>query len=237
MPINIAQLQPKAWAILTRSFQRDRVASTYLFHGLQGVGHWSLFVSFAALLNCENRTGGEVNESELLLPCGTCGNCRKIFSLNFEGLLFAVPLPPHKNANEAIDLTCEYLDKKKEEPFAVLAPKASANIPIGVARQIKANLTLKAPVGITRMVLFYRMENMRPDSADALLKLIEEPPPDTVIVLTSEKPAISMARPNDPWLNFAVNAACFSSTICPSRKYSSTISSLSRSSRIRWARD
>jgi len=38
------------------------------------------------------------------------------------------------------------------------------------------------------VVLFYQMERMRASSADALLKLIEEPPEDTVIILTAAQP-------------------------------------------------
>ncbi|MDH4035532.1 MAG: hypothetical protein OEV80_17190, partial [candidate division Zixibacteria bacterium] len=59
---------------------------------------------------------------------------------------------------------------------------------IATAREIKRSLSRKAPEGITRLVLFDRMERMRLDSADALLKMIEEPPTDTVIVLTAERP-------------------------------------------------
>ena len=45
-----------------------------------------------------------------------------------------------------------------------------------------------AETGIRRIVLFYQMEKMLPASADALLKMIEEPPLDTTLILTATSP-------------------------------------------------
>ena len=184
MPFDIRQFQPKAWTLLARSFESDRVAGTYLIHGREGLGSWALAVSLAALLNCEQPQ----KEDGDLMPCGGCRNCRAVFGLNFEGLMLAVPLPPHKASDDAVGLTNEILDIRRREPFAIITATATTNIPIAIARQIKRSLSRKAPEGITRLVLFDRMERMRFDSADALLKMIEEPPSDTVIVLTAERP-------------------------------------------------
>lgn len=186
-PFDISKLQSKAWANLAKSYESGRVAGTYLFHGREGVGRWALAISLAALLNCEkpNRSDGE---KAPLLPCGRCRACRNIFSLNFEGFYFALPIPPHKSFDEAIELTTEVLSLKRAEPFKILAPSANTNIPIAVARDIKKRLSRKASAGTVRLVLFYQMEKMLPASADALLKLIEEPPDNTVIVLIARRP-------------------------------------------------
>jgi DNA polymerase-3 subunit delta' len=111
-----------------------------------------------------------------------------IYNLNFEGLLLAVPLPPFKSTDESIELTNQILDQRRTEPFVQLSAAASTNIPISVAREIKRSLSRMSTGGVTRLALFDRMERMRTDSADALLKMIEEPPADTVIVLTAERP-------------------------------------------------
>lgn len=184
MAFDIRQFQPKAWSLLARSFESDRVAGTYLFHGHDGLGHWALAVSLAALLNCEQPQKADSD----IMPCGACRNCRAVFGLNFEGLMVAVPLPPHKTSDDVVELTNEILDIRRREPFAIITATATTNIPIATAREIKRSLSRKAPEGITRLVLFDRMERMRFDSADALLKMIEEPPTDTVIVLTAERP-------------------------------------------------
>jgi DNA polymerase-3 subunit delta' len=186
-PFDITQFQPKAWTILSRAFAADRVAGTYLFHGRDGFGHWPLAVALAALLNCDKPVQSDLPDGELR-PCGTCRHCRAIYNLNFQGLLVALPLPPAKTSNDTIELTNEILANRRREPFCRLSAMATTNIPIATAREIKRSLSRKAPDGITRLALFDRMEKMRADSADALLKMIEEPPSDTVIVLTAERP-------------------------------------------------
>jgi len=184
---DIAGGQPKAWSILARSHAAGRVASTYLCHGPEGVGAWSLAIEFAALLNCEAPRLRSDN-SEIRVPCDECRPCGSILSLNFEGLHLIVPIKSHKNRGEAIDLTNEVLDQKRRESFCLLDRSKPVGIPIDLARETKKRLALQPPVGITRVVLFYQMERMRAASADALLKLIEEPPPDTVIILTAVRP-------------------------------------------------
>lgn len=178
----------RAWAILSRSFQQGRAANTYLLFGPDGTGRWLLAVSYAALINCEKteRLGGDGGHA---VPCGKCRNCRNIFALNFEGMHIAVPIPPHENKlDAAIDLTNEFLDAKRAEPFSVPGSSASTNIPIALARDIKRRLSLKSSEGIRRVVVFYQMEKMKTASADALLKMIEEPPTDTTIMLIARNP-------------------------------------------------
>ena len=122
-------------------------------------------------------------------PCGSCSNCVHIFNLNFDVLKIVLPIPPHENKlDKAIDFTLEAIQLKKKEPYTLLTSAKTTNIPISLAREIKKKLALRHDKGQIRVVLFYKMEQMRKDSADALLKMIEEPPADTVIILIADKP-------------------------------------------------
>ncbi len=183
-PIEIARIQPDAWRLLARAFEVGRLSGTYLFHGREGTGGWALAVNIAALLNCEKP---QRDETLGLLPCGVCRECRNILRINHEALHIAVPLPPHKSADEAAALTSEQLDEKRREPFSLPAGSKNRLIPIEHAREIKRRLASKGTPGVVRVVLFYQMENMRQASADALLKMIEEPPSDTVVIMTTNR--------------------------------------------------
>lgn len=175
----------RAWKILANAYNQKKDSSTFLLYGQDGIGRWVYAISFAALLNCEQ----PVEEENGTQPCGACRNCMNIFHLNFDGLKIAVPIPPHENKLEnAIDLTNEYLETKKEEPYAILTSTRSTNIPIALAREIKKNLSLLSVKNQVRIVIFYQMEKMNKASADALLKMIEEPPERTVIILIADKP-------------------------------------------------
>jgi DNA polymerase III subunit delta' len=185
MPFDISRYQPKAWSILARSAATGHTASTYLFYGREGLGHWPLAISFAALLNCRNQRRSEFSGD--VLPCGECDSCRQIFGVNSAGLFVVVPIMSFDNMTEAVELTNQALDQKRSEPFTILTAPKQTSLPIDMAREIKRHLMLKETSGSKRVVLFYQMEKMLQSSADALLKLIEEPPEDSVILLTAER--------------------------------------------------
>jgi hypothetical protein len=181
----ITVAQARVWSIISRSFQADRFGSTYLICGPEGYGHWPLSLAITALMNCENLQSGQDGSS---VPCGSCRPCRLIAAVNFEGFQTAAPIRSHKKADEAIDLTTEFLESRRQEPFCLLDTSSPVTIPIELAREMKRSLAQKAPAGVKRVALFYCMERMKPGAADALLKLIEEPPADTIVILTSEAP-------------------------------------------------
>jgi DNA polymerase III gamma/tau subunit len=185
-PSDIYILQPRAWSILSRSFASQRIAGTYLIEGNRGTGRWFLAVTLAQLLNCETPLDASPSE-RIQLPCGTCRSCRLIGSMNFPGLYVALPVEKHKNLDHAHELISELLQRKRDDPFADINSPGATSIPIDVARAIKKDLSRRAADDITRVVIFHEMDKMRADSADALLKLIEEPPPRTTIILTVER--------------------------------------------------
>jgi DNA polymerase-3 subunit delta' len=172
--------------IILNSLNKNRLTSTYLFYGSDGVGKWPMAIALAALLNCENPIKDD--SSQITDACGECRNCRQILNLNFSELFLAVPIPPHKSESEAVDLNQEYIEQKKQEPYRIITSTRQLTIPISTARDIKRKTAIMAPEGFTRVILFYQMERMLPSSADSLLKLIEEPPPKTVIILTARDP-------------------------------------------------
>ncbi len=159
-----------------------------MLYGPDGTGRWLTAISYAALLNCESpqRLG---DSPAVTVPCGECRYCRNIFGLSFEGLHIAVPIPPHENKlDKAIDLTNEWLEARRKEPFKIVRSSTTTNIPVAIAREIRKQLSLKANENIRRTVIFYRMEKMKTSSADALLKMIEEPPADTTMILITRNP-------------------------------------------------
>ncbi len=163
------------------------LASTYLFYGSDGFGKWSTAIAVTALVNCEQPLTGD-DTGLTIDACGECRNCRQILNLSFGEFHIAVPIPPHKTETDANDLTLEYIKQKKQEPYRIITSNRQLTIPINIARAIKRKTALKPPENITRVILFYQMERMLLSSADSLLKLIEEPPPETMIILTARDP-------------------------------------------------
>lgn len=178
--------QETAKKIILRSYDKNRLASTYLFYGPDGVGKWPVALALTALANCTDPV--KDSNGKTFDACGKCVNCRQILNLTFGEFLPALPLPPHKSESEAIDLINEYIEQKKKEPYSIISSIRQTTIPIKTARVIKRKAAIKPPPGMTRVIFFYQMEKMLASSADSLLKLIEEPPPNTIIILTAKDP-------------------------------------------------
>jgi len=62
------------------------------------------------------------------------------------------------------------------------------SIPVATVREMRRSLTQRPPASGTRVVIIEQMERMLVSSADALLKLVEEPPSQTLIIITSSHP-------------------------------------------------
>lgn len=178
--------QETAKKILLRSYDKNRLASTYLFYGPDGVGKWPLAIALTALSNCPEPV--KDSDGKTIDACGECVHCRQVMNLTFAEFYPALPLPPHKSESEAIDLLNEFIEQKKKEPYSIISSKRQTTIPIKTARAIKRKAAIKPPPEMTRVIFFYQMEKMLASSADSLLKLIEEPPPNTIIILTAKDP-------------------------------------------------
>jgi DNA polymerase-3 subunit delta' len=183
---NIETIQPRAWQLLSRSFQAKRLASTYLFHGPDGTGHWPMAISLAALVNCERPASPKKN-SDVLVPCKQCVPCRMIFGLQSELLHPLFPVSTHKNIDELNELIAEGLEARRKSPFQTPQFSGTTTIPISMTRDLQSRLSLKIAQTQMRVVIFSEMEKMFDATADALLKLIEEPPANTIIILTAER--------------------------------------------------
>ncbi|WP_018633030.1 DNA polymerase III subunit delta' [Neomegalonema perideroedes] len=75
-----------------------------------------------------------------------------------------------------------------ERPLDDKTEKRKSVIPVDSVRALKADLALSAPGGSWRAALIDAAEDLNPAAANALLKLLEEPPPRVVFFLVSHAP-------------------------------------------------
>jgi DNA polymerase III subunit delta' len=172
--------QDTAKRILIRTVDRENVPNSFLFYGPEGVGKWGMAVALTAYLNCRSRNNGD--------SCGTCPPCRQIRKLQYPNLLIAIPTPPSKSDGEELDNYWEILNRKIAEPYALITGRRQMSIPVNTVREIRKSLGQKSTADGRRVVIIEQMDRMLAGSADALLKLVEEPPPRTVIIITTSRP-------------------------------------------------
>ena len=172
----------------------DRLAHAYLFHGPSGVGKEAHAIELAAVVNCQ-----QPQESG---ACGSCDSCRKMASLQHPDVQIVVPLPrrnpiskndpPLKALKPAdIEELALQLGRKGSDPYAKIALDGAQSILINSVRELRRIAALKPAEGGRRVILIFDAERLNhpgPAAANALLKLLEEPPPGTVIILVTARP-------------------------------------------------
>lgn len=173
-----------------------RLPQALLFDGPRGVGKQRLALWLAQLLECETPAalgGGELE------PCGQCRSCRLVLSLQHPDVHWFVPLEPSKKAADAdkqVDLVAEALAadmaERREQPL--YGPTSGlAGHGIAAVRLILRRLALTPAMGRRKVFVVGDAERLIAQqgadaAANALLKALEEPPADTVFILTAAEP-------------------------------------------------
>lgn len=164
--------QQKAKQLLGQIFANDRLAHAYLFTGNEGCGKLALASAFAAMILCERDTEQ---------PCKKCKSCLLYQAGNQPNLHFVFPHP--KSAKESEKQ--QVLQMIKTAPFQLRLPWNKPQISIDAIRQLRRNLSLKTFDLQSRVIIIIDAHRMTPEATNALLKVLEEPPPKTHFLLIS----------------------------------------------------
>lgn len=169
--------QDAALARLRRALAEDRVAHAYLFHGPRGIGKTRTALGLAQALNC---TGAGP-------PCGACPACRKVARLTHPDVRLV--LPATKDEEDDPEELARRLEEYAANRYHLLEFARNASIGIDRARELKAEAAMALVEGRRRVYIIVDAVRMTDDAAQSALKLIEEPPAGTHIILTAEEPA------------------------------------------------
>jgi DNA polymerase III subunit delta' len=162
---------------LLAAVREDRIPQAYLFHGPRGVGKTRTAIGLAQALNC---TGSGI-------PCGECLPCRKIANLTHPDvrLLF----PATRDEDSRPDEIAKRLEEYGADRYHLLEFARNASISIERIREWKGEAGMSLSEGRRRVFILTDAARMSEDAAQSALKLIEEPPPGTHLVLIAEEPS------------------------------------------------
>jgi len=182
--------QERVKEILKSILSGGRVSHAYIFYGKSGVGKDAAAIEVAKYLNCENP---DIERG----ACDVCKNCKDVQSLKSMLLKFITALPSGKDDDDISVL--ESLEKsdyeaylseietKSENPYHKLKLEKANFIRISSIREIKDLIYLTGAENRTKVFLISDADNMNPQSANALLKILEEPPKNSLLILTTSK--------------------------------------------------
>lgn len=162
---------------ILESLRRDALPHALLIHGVEGVGKLALAERVAQLVLCEAT-------NPAARPCGTCEGCRWYLGGNHPDFRRLEP--------EALSQQPEAAGEEGEAAPARKG-KPSNEIKIDQVRELAAFLNIGSHRGRRRVALVHPAEEMNLNSANALLKGLEEPPPGAMFLLVSHQPARLLA--------------------------------------------
>ena len=180
-------------ALLRQSVQRQHVAHAQLFRGREGGAALALALAYAQYLNCEARAADAADS------CGRCPACTKTAKLAHPDLNFIMPVTTTKSVSKdavSSKFMAEWRAFVLDNPYQGLndwmqhigAENKQGNISKEEAVQILKLVSLKAFEARFKIVILWLPELMHPAAANAVLKLLEEPPPATIFLLVSHAP-------------------------------------------------
>ncbi|HEX4286836.1 MAG TPA: DNA polymerase III subunit delta' [Terracidiphilus sp.] len=169
---------------LRESIAADRFPQAMILAGPKGSGKYTLALMLARAVNCLNRS-----ESDGLPDyCGVCRNCERIGdAANLE-----------ERVAEAVAAREEMRDADKREtrilvqthPDIVVVPPDPPQLMIkmGQVRQVIHAAYYRPPIEARRAITIFTTSAFMKEAANSLLKLLEEPPAHTSLLLLAENP-------------------------------------------------
>lgn len=142
--------------LLRGTIARQRLAHTYLFVGLDGIGKRAFALKFAQCLMCQRYTAEQFD------ACGTCAGCKQVLAGSHPDL-YIVGCP----------------EGKREIPIDTFLGPAEKRGKSGLCY----DLSHTPMAGGRKFALICDAERLNEESANALLKTLEEPPPLSLIIL------------------------------------------------------
>jgi DNA polymerase-3 subunit delta' len=172
-------------AQLVRMVQDGHVGHTLMFLGAEGSGNLPLALAFGGYILCKNPHAAD--------RCGECPSCRQISALSHPDLHLSFPIIKTANPKKdsCNDYRREFIDLLLRHPYLSLEQweleSAGENkkslIPVAEANEITRSLSLKSFMGGHKVMVIWMAEKLNIESANKLLKTLEEPTQKTIVIL------------------------------------------------------
>ena len=169
-----------------------RVAHAMLMYENEGSGALALAMAYLQYLNCANPSGGD--------SCGECPSCRQMSKFIHPDVHFVFPVNKGPKASDEKPTSESYIKYWRElaiaDPYftetdlqkAIGIESKSGLIAVAEAKSIIAKLSLASVTDGYKAVVFYLPEKMNQETANRLLKVVEEPPTKTLFLFITHAP-------------------------------------------------
>lgn len=178
-------------ASLRTAIDNNRLPHALLISGNEGTGGLALAYAAAQYLICPHRHDGDA--------CGQCPQCLQLGKLQHPDVHFVFPVVRKKNQKEApisLDYMSEWRNAFLNNHYLTLnewtttsgEENKQAGIFVAEANNIIKTLSVKPFESDYRVMIIWLPEKMNEETANKLLKIIEEPNDMTHFFLVSQEP-------------------------------------------------
>jgi DNA polymerase-3 subunit delta' len=169
---------------LIQTFAENRISHAQLFLSSEGSGALPLAIAYAQYINCLDKQADD--------SCGECSSCRKYERYIHPDLHFSYPFFASKDVKTAVDVLDEWRSMVLADPYfdmdiwrsKLSAENKQANINIAECHDIIKKLSYKAFEAETKVLIMWLPEYLDKEG-NSLLKIIEEPPQNTLFILVA----------------------------------------------------
>lgn len=165
--------QATQWATIGRARAGGRLHHALLAAGPPGVGKGRFLEALAALLLCDTPRDGTA--------CGECRSCRQHAAGSHPDCTVLSPDPLQRAAFSAYPGQRCQQDGSRKKPASIIS--------VDQVRELRQRLHASAHYGAYKLAILLPADALNTAAANALLKLLEEPPDNTVFLLLSQRSA------------------------------------------------
>jgi DNA polymerase III subunit delta' len=192
---------------LVEMVRSNRLSHALLFLGSEGSGALPMALAFSQYVVCEKvngRAGGADGgagrtDAALTDACGVCPSCLKASQLVHPDIHYSYPVIPKKAGDKPVssDYSSEWREFIRQYPYGnaydwlqfIGAENKQGNITANECNEIIHKLSLKSFESGYKILILWMPEYLG-NEGNKLLKLIEEPPADTLFLLVAENESL-----------------------------------------------
>lgn len=175
---------------LKRMIDADKIPHALLLTGPQGIGKLALARAAAQYIHCEHKVNGD--------SCGKCPSCLQHQSFNHADMFFSFPVI--KGRSNSKPTSDDYIEEWKH--FLSADPvenyehwlkelnneNAQPQLYASESTNIITKMSYASYSAKYKILILWLPEKMNEECANKLLKIIEEPFPDTIFIMVSDNP-------------------------------------------------
>ncbi|MEM6642608.1 MAG: hypothetical protein AAF616_06485 [Bacteroidota bacterium] len=174
---------------LLSGYAKGKVAHAQLFSGKPETAVVPMVLAYATYLMCEDKSDED--------SCGTCSNCVRIKKLVHPDLHFVFPKVSASDSGKYEKVFAEALPKfrtfvelqpyGRTEDWATTYGQENKNLLITRedSRQMLKNVSMRSVEGGFKILVIWCPEMMHASAANAILKILEEPPENTIYLMAT----------------------------------------------------